>query len=308
MDTQKINNLTAIPADINLPAGFWIRLGAFTIDMLCIWLLSIFIYSIFFAPRIDEVYREMFPLHVMLFVGLIYHTLTIGKWGKGLGKLLAGIMVTAKDGGKIGYIRSFARVLACWLSALPLFFGYLTVVYSKDKISLHDYLAGTRVVYKKPIGLFYKTAIILSGIFLLLIGSWSFYGDMFGYRGHSEKERAEGALSCISIIKSAQEKYYTKHNAYADEFTKLDTNDWFSDSAVTATEIRVGDFIVTMSTSGCGEKPCYTLTATRYIKNAQVAKRYGVYSVYVIVPNRPGVQILNCPGGSSNCDKLIDQR
>ena len=48
-------------------------------------------------------------------------------------------MVT-KDGGKVSYSTAFVRVLACYLSTLTLFVGYLMVIFHKNKLALHDHI------------------------------------------------------------------------------------------------------------------------------------------------------------------------
>ena len=96
--------------------------------------------------------NHTFQIDKTLLVGLIYHTLTVGIWGRGLGKFLAGILVVTKDGGKVSYSTAFVRVLACYLSTLTLFVGYLMVIFSQNKLALHDHISGTKVVYKKQMG------------------------------------------------------------------------------------------------------------------------------------------------------------
>jgi uncharacterized RDD family membrane protein YckC/Tfp pilus assembly protein PilE len=301
MDIQKTTNSITIPVDINSKtAGFWLRLGAFMIDMWSIWGISIFFYYIF-IPEPDYG-RDIFPIPIMLPVGLVYHTLTIGKWGRGLGKFLGGILVVTRDRGKVSYTRSFARALAWYISALIVGIGYLMVIFSKNKRALHDYIVGTMVIYKKQISSVHKTAIILFGIASLLIAYNLFETDIRGYKHHFEKSRIAEALSYIAAIKSAQERYYAKHKVYAEQLTKLDINF----AGMTDTEVTLKFFIISISTLGCSEKPCYIITATRHTNNAKVKTKYGQYAFNVIVPDRPYFQISNCPGGSNNCDELLD--
>ncbi|MBU2572478.1 MAG: RDD family protein [Elusimicrobia bacterium] len=322
MDAQKPDNSITPPADINPElAGFWIRLSAFILDFVCVWIPCIWLATILkeylAAYHIFALYGGN-DFFVVIFMTFSYHALTLGRWGQTLGKFLASILVVEKNGGKISYLRSLGRTLLWYLSmylllrgcvspfdtgtplvGLLLVLGCLWLgVFLQSRIFFYDYICGTRVVCKKPIGHLHKTTILVFGFaVVIIVGCLSILPPS----RNIEKSRAEGALSYISIIKSAQAKYYTRHNAYADKFTMLD----LSFPEMTATKIHTTRFIVTISISGCGKAPCYILTATRHTKNTTVAARYGLYSLNVIVPDRPQVQILSCPGGYGNCAELI---
>lgn len=244
----------------------------------------------------------------------------MGRWGQTLGKFLAGILVVTKNGKKAGYLRTLGRTLSWYLAlSLPLFWyignipfdttpdpnilifvpGFLLLgAVLQNKIFFYDYFCGTRVVYKKPIGRLRKTAVILPGIAVLMAIC---YMCISPPSDQPERSRATDVLGVISIIKSDQERYFKRHNVYADKFTMLD----IAFPETTATDIHTKDFIVSISHFGCDKSPCYILTATRHTKYATVAARYGLYSLKVIIPDRPQVQISSCPGGHGNCDELI---
>ena len=87
----------------------------------------------------------------------------------------------------------------------------------QNKMFFYDYICGTKVVYKKPIELPRKTAVILFGIVALMILTYKIRPRPF-----PEKARMAEAMSTIASIKSAQERYFLIHKTYADQFTKLD--------------------------------------------------------------------------------------
>ena len=323
MDTKETDNSITTPTDIKPEqTGFWIRFCAFMIDFVCVWTPCIWLIVLFekyLSPQhILKLSGEMYFFIVLFFI-FSYHTLTIGKWGQTLGTFLAGISVVTKNGKKVSYLRSFGRTLLWYFTLSVSFLGLLTIIphvvnpgfyilealilvcllgaFLQNKIFFYDYICGTMVIYKKPIGLPRKIAVILFGAIVLAM-----LFDKTRPRPFPEKARMADAMATIDSIKSAQEKYFLKHKVYADKFTMLD----IAYPKMTANKLKAKFYIVSMSTAGCGKEPCYILTATRCSSKSTVASRYGLYSLNTIIPNRPQVQIASCPGGGSNCDELIN--
>ena len=116
-----------------------------------------------------------------------------------------------------------------------------------------------------------------------------------------EKSRVAEAMSVISTIKSAEERYLAKGGIYTGDFTQLD----IAYTGMTATSVTTKFFGGTAAAATCASGPCYLLTVTRHTNNSTVAARYGNYSLNVNVPDRPEVAIAACPGGAANCDELI---
>ncbi len=91
------------------------------------------------------------PLTVILgcfkvFLCLFYFTYLNAHGESTLGKSLFGLkVVRRRDGGNIGFARSFARSVCYVLSAYPLFAGFFLVFLLKGR-ALHDILTGTEVV------------------------------------------------------------------------------------------------------------------------------------------------------------------
>ena len=61
-------------------------------------------------------------------------------------KRLFGLRVTDLDGQRIGFVRASGRQLSKVL-CLPLFAGFLLVAFTSRKQGLHDFIAGTLVVW-----------------------------------------------------------------------------------------------------------------------------------------------------------------
>lgn len=98
-----------------------------------------------------------------------------------------------------------------------------------------------------------------------------------------EKARVAEAMSLISSIKSAQERYMASGGGYTQDFNTLD----ISYPNTTAGSIVLKFFNATVQT-GQGEKgPNYVLTLTRHTNAAGVAVRYGAYAITLTVPDAP---------------------
>ena len=60
-----------------------------------------------------------------------------------------GIVVTDMNGRRLSFARSSARYFATFISDLTFCIGYLMIIWTKKKQSLHDMVAGTLVVRKR---------------------------------------------------------------------------------------------------------------------------------------------------------------
>lgn len=117
-----------------------------------------------------------------------------------------------------------------------------------------------------------------------------------------EKSRVAEAMSLISSVKSAQERFLASGGAYTGDFTKLD----IAYANMTATAIPTKFFSAAVTVGAGASGPNYVLTVTRQTNSSSVAARYGNYSLNTNVPDRPIVAIAACPGGGANCNELID--
>jgi uncharacterized RDD family membrane protein YckC len=63
-----------------------------------------------------------------------------------IGKQWMGIKVTDAYGERLGFLQATGRYAAKYLSALPCFLGFMAALFSSRGLTLHDRLAGTRVV------------------------------------------------------------------------------------------------------------------------------------------------------------------
>jgi uncharacterized RDD family membrane protein YckC len=88
----------------------------------------------------------LMSLYFTVGIEVAYWTLTIGTWGKTLGKAMLHLKVTRVDGSKLTYARSFARYWAYYISWLTLGLGFIAIALSSKKRGFHDFICDTKVL------------------------------------------------------------------------------------------------------------------------------------------------------------------
>lgn len=149
-------------------AGFWVRLFAGFLDI--VFLLPVFV-ILTYVFGIEELQIINFSNHfqsyrsvdmsvsstvsnfIGYFVGIAYvvYFLT-GKNQATFGKRIMGIYVGNPDGSKLSLTKATARAGAALLSFATLGLGFFIVIFTKEKISLHDFICNTRVFHGRKNG------------------------------------------------------------------------------------------------------------------------------------------------------------
>jgi uncharacterized RDD family membrane protein YckC len=99
------------------------------------------------VEQLKEVVPIMFPFLLLAIVG--YDVVMNGTFGATLGKMAIGARITRADGGRLSYGRALLRSLAGQLTEMLYYWGYLWVAFRRDKRGMHDFIAGTRVVFPR---------------------------------------------------------------------------------------------------------------------------------------------------------------
>jgi uncharacterized RDD family membrane protein YckC len=137
------------------PAGFFSRLEAFIIDLFLILLASLgaiglilLIVQFFVRPYLDQNLNivRYYPALVSVLI-VIYYLFFWALFGFTPGKFLLGLKVVRQDGRKIGLGRSIVRFIGYWISAIPLFLGFIWIIFDSRREAWHDKLADTHVIY-----------------------------------------------------------------------------------------------------------------------------------------------------------------
>ncbi|WP_227496700.1 RDD family protein [Massilia litorea] len=134
-------------------AGFWQRAGAYFLDGLLIYLiiypLLLMVYGMSYLEDPNAYWGPMQPLisygvaPVLILLFWMHKSRTPGKMA------IAATIVDARTGAKPSTKQFLLRYFGYLLSTLPLFLGFLWVVFDGRKQGWHDKLAGTVVVRRK---------------------------------------------------------------------------------------------------------------------------------------------------------------
>jgi uncharacterized RDD family membrane protein YckC len=140
-------------------AGFWLRLVAFTIDLV---ILGVFSLLLLFASLLLSALGADFsnldltsqpPLSLRrlgeaaeLLATAAYFTILHGETGQTIGKSLLGLEVRTVEGERIGYSLALIRFFGYWVSFFSFGLGFLWVAVNPGKRGWHDLVAGTVVV------------------------------------------------------------------------------------------------------------------------------------------------------------------
>jgi len=148
--------------------GFWIRFGAYMIDMVILFFLRVplqiawQIYSFSLVARVNRgiAYPGIFPfgtnqtfwivygLYVLLIflISFAYYVFFVGKYGATPGKMALKLRIVRSDRSKVSYWRAAARYFAQALTNFTIYLGYIMAAFDSEKRALHDYICDTRVV------------------------------------------------------------------------------------------------------------------------------------------------------------------
>jgi uncharacterized RDD family membrane protein YckC len=85
---------------------------------------------------------------VALVVGVgFYHIFFLTLANRTIGKAVMGLQVVPLRGGRIGIVRATLRYLGYIVSIIPIFLGFIWILFSRKRQGWHDKIAGTCVVY-----------------------------------------------------------------------------------------------------------------------------------------------------------------
>jgi uncharacterized RDD family membrane protein YckC len=145
------------------PAGFFSRFEAFVIDLVILSIIqlvsSAFIQTIlrFFrlTGLISRIQAFLDNSTLDIAVGsAVFALFVIGYFvffwtlvGYTPGKAILGIKVMKMNGAKLSFGRSLLRFFCYWISAIPIFLGFLWVLWDPKRRAWHDKIAGTQVLY-----------------------------------------------------------------------------------------------------------------------------------------------------------------
>ena len=150
-------------------AGFWRRLGAYTVDCTIIFIIFIILASIaslaffsgaisansknFIADLADPArFSSMMILTWLFFISfnIAYFTYFYGTTGRTPGKMLFGLQVVSAEGAPISFGIAFLRAVGYLVSGALFNLGFIWIAFDKRKQGWHDKIAGTVVIIREP--------------------------------------------------------------------------------------------------------------------------------------------------------------
>ena len=161
--TQTFQQPVAAPINVPQPtggrhAGFWIRLGAYLIDLIILMVVAVIIGAVlgisiftgssnYYSSGASEGFLVLFYLIFIIIIWLYFSIQESSPAQATLGKRAVNVKVTDLEGNRIGFGKATVRTIVRFIPLIgPL--GCLAIGFSDNKQGLHDWAAGTYVIYK----------------------------------------------------------------------------------------------------------------------------------------------------------------
>lgn len=141
-----------------VPAPLFVRIVAFILDNL--FLVPINLIAVYFvmgslpSPEVfadpvasEALMKEVFGIITPLF--LLYQTVMVTKYRATFGKMLMKLEVVDTSGNQLNWINALWRAVGHVLTSMFFYIGFLSILFTKRKQAVHDFLARSMVVSKK---------------------------------------------------------------------------------------------------------------------------------------------------------------
>lgn len=199
-------------------AGFWIRLLATWFDLLIVYLaLKLIFYLLLLTPG-----YFYFPFgFTYIVLTLIYSTVSVAWKGQTLGKKICHLIVLNKDNARLPVFKPVVRETVLKLfSGIAFFLGFTWIAFSRSKKGWHDYIAGSKVIFKRKPNR--KLLAIQYTIGILILG-WLLGGQVVQITGlrsdikqmklvgrveHPHQKRSISELKEISTVANTEDSIY----------------------------------------------------------------------------------------------------
>jgi len=161
--TQTFQQPVAVQKEFPRPAGgvhagFWIRLGAYLIDLIILIVVAVVIGAVlgvsiftgssnYYSPGASQGFLVVFYLIFIIVIWLYFAIQESSPAQATVGKRAVNVKVTDLQGNRIGFGKATVRTIVRFIPIIGLL-GCLAIGFSDNKQGLHDWAAGTYVIYK----------------------------------------------------------------------------------------------------------------------------------------------------------------
>jgi uncharacterized RDD family membrane protein YckC len=140
---QLFQTRVSAPTVTNERAGFWRRLVASGIDGVLLYIVG----GVIGAAAGMSMAASVGAMVVIVVLSIAYFAVLEGTSGQTIGKAAMSIRVVDADtGDPIGISRGVGRWFGRIVSSIPIYLGYLWMLWDRDKQTWHDKMASTLVV------------------------------------------------------------------------------------------------------------------------------------------------------------------
>ncbi len=162
-----------------VPAGFWVRAGAYLLDN-CIITAVTLTFVVAWPALLERL--QFGPLNVVQDFGFVaYYLVFFSLWSTTPAKRLYGLkVIDRRTGGRIRWHMALVRALMYYVSSIMLGFGYWMALMNREKLALHDFVAGTQVVVEKKRKLLWLAIItVLSTMAMLFAVGYIYVSTLY---------------------------------------------------------------------------------------------------------------------------------
>ncbi len=194
------------------PANFYDRFIAFVIDTLPL------------APLYFLCVQYFIPILALFLTAALFawmQAMMLMRWQVTPGKWLLGISVFDLEGNAPTFKRGFCRTLTYWVSAVPLYAGFLAAWFDEDGRAWHDKITETVVLETSPqLGKVRAAIRVFSGFLMaVLAGGWLFL--WVGLPVYLDFQHERDARQALQVLGFLQEKHFQREGHYAQDFDSL---------------------------------------------------------------------------------------
>ncbi len=139
--------------EMNEKAGFFIRFIAYMIDSVLLTIAIGIIGAIALAGNLALMNNQtvvlaisLLSMVIMLIVYIGYFIYFYGTSGQTLGKKMLNIKVVSTDGTPLTYKKGLLRVIGYIIASIPIYIGFIWMLFDENKQNWEDKIANTYVV------------------------------------------------------------------------------------------------------------------------------------------------------------------